>query len=72
MGREVRGRLKREGTYVSLWMIHVDVWQIPTRHCRAIILQLKINKFNYKKSFLFCSTVHAFLCVVFCASLSKY
>ena len=26
-------------------MIHVDVWQKPTQYCKAIILQLKINKF---------------------------
>ena len=69
MGKEVRGRLKKEGTYVSLWLIHVDVWQIPTWYCRAIILQLKKNKFNYEKSFLFCSTVHAFLCIVLCLSI---
>ena len=24
--REVGGKLKREGTYVYLWLIHVDVW----------------------------------------------
>ena len=24
---EVGGRFKREGTYVYLWLIHVDVWQ---------------------------------------------
>ena len=47
MGREVAGRFKREGTYVNLWMIHVDVWQKPTQYCKAIILQLKIN--NFKK-----------------------
>ena len=35
----------REGTYVYLWLIHVDVWQKPTQNCKAIILQLKINKF---------------------------
>ena len=34
---------KREGTYVYLWLIHVDVEQKPTQHCKAIILQLKIN-----------------------------
>ena len=28
---EVAGRLKREGTYVYLWRIHVDVWQKPTK-----------------------------------------
>ena len=29
MGREWGGRVTREGTYVYLWMIHVDVWQKP-------------------------------------------
>ena len=41
MGREVRGRFKREGTYVYLWLMHVDVWQKTTKFCKAIILQLK-------------------------------
>ena len=27
------------------WLIHVDVWQKPTQHCKAIILQLRMNKF---------------------------
>ena len=40
MGREMGGRFKREGTYVYLWLIHVDVWQKPTQYCKAIILQL--------------------------------
>ena len=30
MGREEGGRFEREGTYVYLWLIHVDVWQKPT------------------------------------------
>ena len=38
------GRFKREKTYVYLWLNHVDVWQKPTQYCKAIILQLKINK----------------------------
>ena len=42
MEKEVEGRLKREGTNVSLWLIHVDVWQKSTQYCKAIILQLKI------------------------------
>jgi len=25
--REVGGRFKREGTYVYLWLVHVNVWQ---------------------------------------------
>ena len=46
--RESHGRLKsclqetgdREGTYVYLWLIHVDVWQ-TTKFCKAVILQPK-------------------------------
>ena len=38
----VGGRFKREGTYVYLQLIHVDVWQKPIQYC-TIILQLKIN-----------------------------
>ena len=44
MGRELGGRFKREGIYVYLWVIQVDVWQKPTQYYKAIILQLKINK----------------------------
>ena len=32
---------RREGTYVCLWLIHVDIWQKTTKFCKAIILQLK-------------------------------
>ena len=35
--------------YVYLWPIHVDVWQKPTQYCKAIILQLKIDKLKKKK-----------------------
>ena len=47
---EVGGRFKREGTCVYPWLIHVDVWQKPTQHCKAIILQLKINKLKKKQT----------------------
>ena len=30
MGREMRGRFKRERIYVYLWLIHVDLWQKET------------------------------------------
>ena len=35
-GWEVGGRFKREGTYVYLWLIHVDVWQQSNQYCKAI------------------------------------
>ena len=38
------GRFKREGTYVYLWLIHVDVQQKPRQFCKANILQLKKKK----------------------------
>jgi len=46
MGWKVRERFKREGTYVSVWLIHVDVWQKTTQYSKTIILQLKINTFQ--------------------------
>ena len=49
MGKEMGGRFKREGMYVYLWLIHVDIWQKPTKFCKAIILQLRNNKFKIKK-----------------------
>jgi len=42
-GWEVGGRFKKEGTYIYLWLIHVDGWQKPILFCKAIILQLKIK-----------------------------
>ena len=39
MGWEVGGRLKREGIYVYLWLVHAGVWQKPTQKCKANILQ---------------------------------
>ena len=38
----VGGKASPEGGDILL--IHVDVWQKPTQHCKAIILQLNINK----------------------------
>ena len=49
MGWEARGRLKKEGTNVYLWQIHVDVWQKPPQHCKAIIVQSIIIKNNFKE-----------------------
>jgi len=39
---------KREGTYVYLWLIYVDVWQKTTKSYKAIILQFK-NKLKKKE-----------------------
>ena len=39
MGRELGGRYKREGIYVYLWLIQVEVCQKTTKFCKAIILQ---------------------------------
>ena len=49
MRGEVGGKFKREGTYEYLRLIHVDVWQKSTQYCKAIVLQLKINKYFKKK-----------------------
>ena len=39
----------KQGIYVYLWLIHIDVWQKPTQYCKALILQLKLNNFFKKK-----------------------
>ena len=44
-GKMIHKRVKEE-KYVYVWLIHADVWQKPTQHCKAIILQLKITKKN--------------------------
>ena len=51
MGRDLGGRFKMEGTYVYLWLIHDDVSQKATQHCKAIILHLKRNKVKLKKNY---------------------
>ena len=33
--------VQKEGIYVYLWLIHVEVWQETTEFCKAIILQEK-------------------------------
>ena len=43
VGREIGGRSGREGTWVYLWLILVEVRQKTTKFCKAIILQLKKN-----------------------------
>ena len=43
VGRDGEGggeKVKREGTYVYLRPIHVDVWQRPSQDCNVITLQL--------------------------------
>ena len=37
-GREMAG-VQKGGTYVSLWLTHVDVWQRPAQYCKAVALQ---------------------------------
>ena len=62
MGWKEGGRFKKEGTYVYLWLIHVDVWQKPTQYCKVIILQLKkrtnshlcLTDHDLKSAYVFC------------------
>ena len=62
MGGGVRGRFKREGTYVYLRLTHVVIWQKPAQHCKAIILQLKIN-YIY---------IYIYICVCVCVCVCVY
>ena len=49
-GGWVGGRLKSEGINVYFWLIHVAMWQKPTQHRKAIILQLKIFQLRKLKA----------------------
>ena len=49
MGRKVGGSFERQGTYVYLWLIHVDTWQKLTQYCKVIIFQLKIFLKNLRR-----------------------
>ena len=40
-------RYKWEGTYIHLWLIHVDVWHKSNQYYRAIIPQLNIYIYIY-------------------------
>ena len=42
-----RGRTESD----TIWLIHVDVWQISNEYCKAIILQLKINKLKHTHTY---------------------
>ena len=43
-------RFRREGIYIYLWLIHVEVRQKTTKFCKAMILQLKkLIKFKKEK-----------------------
>jgi len=43
MAWEVGGRLKREGTYEYLWLIHADVWQKPAQYYNYPSIKIKRN-----------------------------
>ena len=44
--KNCRGRSKREGIYVYLQLIHVDVWQKPPQYCKATILHFSSVQFS--------------------------
>ena len=41
MERDLGVGFSGEGTHVSLWLIHADIWQKPTQYYKATILQLE-------------------------------
>ena len=42
MGRGVGGRFRMGGTRVSLWLIHVDMWEKPSQYYK--IISSNLNK----------------------------
>ena len=50
MGREAGGMFTWAGTWVNLWLVHVDVWQKPTQSVKQLSFNKKINQFKIKKN----------------------
>ena len=46
-----RRRLKRDGIHIYLQLIHIVVQQKLTQHCKAIILQSKLEKKRMGRQF---------------------
>ena len=42
-------KLKREGTYVHLWLIHIDVWQKSTQYCNYPSIKNKLRNKQKKE-----------------------
>ena len=51
-------KFKREGTYVYLWLIDVDVWQKPTQYYKTIIFQLKKKTLLISHISIFTTYIH--------------
>ena len=45
----VERKLKREGTYVHLWLIHIDVWQKSTQYCNYPSIKNKLRNKQKKE-----------------------
>ena len=69
---EVGGRLTREGTYVYLWLIHIDIWQKPTQYCNYPSIKNKsIKGENVESAFPLLKCAHGQMtCCVQCNTSS--
>ena len=53
MGQKVGGRLRREGAYVHLWLIHLGVWQKPTQSLQSNYPSIKNKQISLKDTMFF-------------------
>ena len=60
------GAIAFSRTCVYLWLIHVNVWQKPEQYCKAIILQLKLNKLKKIRYINVSVCVCVCVCVCLC------
>lgn len=70
MGWRVAGRLKREGTYVYLCLIHTVVWQKPTQCLKELSSNLKHTHTTKKNPFFSLKSI-VFLHFI-CISILSY
>ena len=57
------GGVQDGGTHVHLWLIHVNVWQKPPQHCKAISLQLKLKNKESDTTELYVCIYMYILCI---------
>ena len=51
----------QEGGNIYIPVIHFDVWQKPTQYCKAVTLQVKINKLIIKNNVVIVSGTQPYI-----------
>ena len=59
-----RGRIRRDGINVNIWLIHVVIQQKPRQHCKAVIFETNKRCREGERPSLHSESEMAGLCVL--------